>query len=112
MASTFRKVLSGRMVVTIVLGFGGFGSLTVSQAQTPASTPKESSDLASRIQDPNQRVVPTLDHANTRFSTLDQINTHNAGQLRIDKFKCGAVRRDIPAHSIGGSGAVLATWIL
>jgi glucose dehydrogenase len=60
------------------LAFGGFGFPTASQAQTPASTPKESSDFASRIQDPNQWVVPTLDYANTRFSTLDQINTHNA----------------------------------
>ncbi|MBV9588304.1 MAG: PQQ-dependent dehydrogenase, methanol/ethanol family [Hyphomicrobiales bacterium] len=59
------------------------------QGQTDAS----SSDLAKRMQDPSQWVMPARDYANTRFSSLDEINASNANRLEPAwTFSIGADR--------------------
>jgi len=59
------------------------------QGQTDAS----SSDLAKRMQDPSQWVMPARDYANTRFSPLDEINASNANRLETAwTFSIGADR--------------------
>src|SRR5918997_5354056 len=51
-------------------------------AQAGMILPATANDgLLKLIQDPNQWVIPTGDYANTRYSTLDQINAGNAGRI-------------------------------
>ncbi|MDO5529905.1 MAG: PQQ-binding-like beta-propeller repeat protein, partial [Paracoccus sp. (in: a-proteobacteria)] len=50
-------------------------------------------DLMQRMQDDTQWVIQTGDYANTRYSTLDQINRENVGDLRVAwTFSTGVLR--------------------
>lgn len=48
-----------------------------------AAAPTWSADLVSVMKDDKQWGMPAKDYANTRFSSLNQINAANAGQLRV-----------------------------
>ena len=77
-----------------ILFLGSVITLTAisSSAQTPA-VPSRSTDLEALTRDPSQWVMPSHDYASTRFSTLDQINTRNAGELQVAwTFSVGADR--------------------
>lgn len=61
------------------------------RGQTPPAS--ASNELATRMQDPNQWVMPARNYANTRFSSLDQINTDTAKHLKLAwTFSLGADR--------------------
>jgi PQQ-dependent dehydrogenase (methanol/ethanol family) len=50
-------------------------------------------NLATLSQDPNQWVMPSQNYANTRYSTLDQINTSNVANLKVAwTMSTGALR--------------------
>jgi PQQ-dependent dehydrogenase (methanol/ethanol family) len=50
-------------------------------------------DLEQMQNDAKQVVMPTMDYANQRYSTLDQINTSNVGQLQVAwTFSTGVLR--------------------
>ncbi|MCE4222573.1 methanol/ethanol family PQQ-dependent dehydrogenase [Methylobacterium sp. C25] len=53
----------------------------------------ERSDLETRLADPGQQVLQTVDYANTRYSRLDQITAGNVAQLRVAwTFSTGVLR--------------------
>ncbi|MFQ1701384.1 methanol/ethanol family PQQ-dependent dehydrogenase [Loktanella agnita] len=50
-------------------------------------------DLMERIDDPNQWAIQTGDYANQRYSTLDEINADNVGDLQVAwTFSTGVLR--------------------
>ena len=51
------------------------------------------SDLGKMSQNANDWVMPAKDYANTRYSTLNQINTGNVGKLQVAwTFSTGVLR--------------------
>ncbi len=74
----------GRILKTLLLGAG---------ATVLAWSASANDQLIELSKDPNQWVMPTGDYANTRYSTLDQINKGNVGDLQVAwTFSTGVLR--------------------
>jgi PQQ-dependent dehydrogenase (methanol/ethanol family) len=72
------------LLVAALSGSALIGGLAIARAgahQTVAA-PHEQLSLFAMSQDPNQWVMPSLNYANTRHSTLDQITTQNVSGLK------------------------------
>ncbi|GEP10805.1 methanol/ethanol family PQQ-dependent dehydrogenase [Methylobacterium gnaphalii] len=53
----------------------------------------ERSDLETRLADPGQQVIQTVDYANTRYSRLDQVTAENVSRLKVAwTFSTGVLR--------------------
>lgn len=77
-----RSSLAKTLLLTSLVLTSALGSRALAEA-----------DLARLSEDPNSWPMAARDYANTRFSTLDAINTSNAGQLRLAwTFSVGASR--------------------
>jgi len=75
------------------LAAGWIAMIGTSLLAVPAFAQAPSSDLPARMKDANQWPMAARDHANTRYSELDQINTSNASQLQLAwTFSVGADR--------------------
>jgi lanthanide-dependent methanol dehydrogenase len=67
-------------------------------------------DLAKMSQNPNEWVMPAKNYANTRYSTLKQINTGNVGKLQVAwTFSTGVLRGHEGAPLVVGDVMYLST---
>jgi lanthanide-dependent methanol dehydrogenase len=65
----------------------------ISAAALVAAGPLSAQDLGKMAQNANDWVMPAKDYANTRYSTLKQINTGNVGKLQVSwTFSTGVLR--------------------
>jgi lanthanide-dependent methanol dehydrogenase len=65
----------------------------ISAAGLLAAGPLSAQDLDKMAQNANDWVMPAKDYANTRYSTLNQINTGNVGKLQVSwTFSTGVLR--------------------
>ncbi len=65
----------------------------ISAAALLAAGPLYAQDLGKMSQNANDWVMPAKDYANTRYSTLNQINTGNVGKLQVAwTFSTGVLR--------------------
>jgi len=65
----------------------------ISAAALLAAGPLHAQDLGKMSQNANDWVMPAKDYANTRYSTLKQINTGNVGKLQVAwTFSTGVLR--------------------
>ena len=67
-----------RRFTSLAVPWGLAASLTLLVA-----VPAAGQDLGKLSEDPGQWVLPGKDYALTRYSTLDQINKSNVGNLRV-----------------------------
>ena len=104
----------------MVLAAAALGALLVTgckknrqEVQAPAGMGGQMRSYAGRMEaDDGQWVRATKDYANTRFSTLDQINTGNVGALKVAWTFDTGVRRGQEAAPIVANGTmyVVAPW--
>ncbi len=68
-------------------------ALTTAMLTSMSGIAAANSDLQKMIDDPNQWVIQTGDYKNHRYSTLDQINKDNVGDLQVAwTFSTGVLR--------------------
>ena len=81
--------------------------------QPPAGNGGESRPYAAQLEpDDGQWVRATKDHANTRYSTLDQINTGNVAALKVAwTFDTGVARGQEAAPIVANNTMyIVAPW--